>query len=261
MGKDFEDFSVVGDLENQRLIASTDVKSELINLDVNALMDISSDVPSFDVNMKVKDADLYKLNVFDYDKNSMLTTDVSANLRGLGIDKMYGTLSLDNTTYVDSRGSYFMDSLDVVLTENHHDSKDISVKSDFFDVETSGIINLASIGNSLKNYVMNHFHINKWSNKGVKLKDNSQDFSLDLTLKNTETLSRLFMPQLKISDNTVLTGTYVSDNYQLLTTIESDKITYNNLVFNDIYLKNKTDNNKKDKEKDIYLTFMIKSHH
>ena len=244
MGKDFEDFSVVGDLENQRLIASTDVKSELINLDVNALMDISADVPSFDVNMKVKDADLYKLNLFDYDKNSVLTTDVSANIRGLGIDKMYGTLSLDNTTYVDSRGSYFMDSLDVVLTENHHDSKDISVKSDFFDVETSGIINLASIGNSLKNYVMNHFHINKWSNKGVKLKDNSQDFSLDLTLKNTETLSRLFMPQLKISDNTVLTGTYVSDNYQLLTTIESDKITYNNLVFNDIYLKNKTDNNK-----------------
>ena len=244
MGNEFEDFAIVGDLENQRLIASTDVKSDVIDLGVNGLMDISSDIPSFDVNMDIENVDLYKLDVFDYDKNSHLTTNVRANLRGFNIDKMYGTLSLNNTTYVDSRGSYFMDSLDVALTENHHDSKDISVKSDFFDMETSGIINIASIGNSFKNYVMNHFHINKWSNKGVKLKDNSQDFSIALTLKNTETLSRLFMPQLKVSDNTVLTGTYVSDNYQLLTTVESDKITYNNLIFNDIYLKNKTDNNK-----------------
>ena len=244
MGNEFDDFTIAGDFENQRLIASTNINSDLIKLDVNGLLDVSADVASYDVNVDVKDANLYKLNVVDYDKNSKLETKARASLRGFNIDKMYGTISLDNTTYVDSRGSYFMDSLDVVLTENYFDSKDVSVNTDFFDMDLKGIVNFTTITNSFKNYVMNYFHVNKWSKKGVKLDDDTQDFYVNMTLKNTETLSRLFMPQLKISDNTNLTATYTSNKYQLYTTIISDKIMFNNLIFNDIYLKNKTDINK-----------------
>ena len=244
MGHEFDDFSVVGDLENQRLIASTNIKSDLVDLDVNGLLDISADVASYDVNVDVKEADLYKLKFVDYDRNSKLETKARASLRGFDIDKMYGAISLDDTKYIDSRGSYFMDSLDIVLTENYFDSKDVSVNSDFFDVDLKGIVNFSTIANSFKNYVMNYFHVNKWSDKGVKLADNTQDFYVNMTLKDTETLSRLFMPQLKISDNTNLTATYTSNKYQLYTTIESDEVVYNGLIFNDVYLKNKTDVNK-----------------
>ncbi len=247
MGNEFKNFSVVGDLENQRLIASTDVSSELLKMDVVGLLDIASNVPSFDVNMKIKDANLYKLNLLDYDKTSMLTTTVKANMVGLDIDKMHGMFSLDNTTYTDSRGSYFMDSLNLNITKSIYDEedelveRDLDVNTDFFDMYLKGTLNFAGIANSFKNYVMSYFHINKWSAKGVKLDDTHQSFSVDMRFKNTETLSRLLMPQLKISNNTSLTATYhMSDNYQLHTTIESDMITYNNLIFNDIYLKNKT---------------------
>ena len=244
MGNEFRDFDIVGDLENQKFIVSTDLNSDLVKLDFNGLVDISEDLPSFDVIANVRNANMYKLNLLDYDKKSMLTTNVRARLRGVNLDKMYGTLSFDNTRFSDSRGSYSMDSLDIVLTENYFDSKDVLVNSDFFDVDLKGVVNFASIANSFKNYVMNHFHINKWANKGVKLEDNPQDFYVNMTLKNTETLSRLLMPQLKISDNTNLTATYTSNKYQLYTTIESDVIKYNNLIFNDIYVKNKTDNKK-----------------
>ena len=244
MGNEFENFYIVGDFENQRLVASTSIKSELIDLDFNGLMDVTSNIPSFDVNLNVKDVDLYKLNVLDYDKNSVLSTNAKANLRGVGLDEMYGTISLENTSYTDSRGSYTMDSLNVMLTENHFDSKDVSVNTDFFDMDLKGVVNFKSVGNSFKNYVMNYFHINKWSNKGVKLDDDTQDFYVNMTLKDTETLSRLFMPQLKISDNTNLTATYTSNKYQLYSTIESEFVAYNSLIFNDIYVKNKTDKNK-----------------
>lgn len=243
-GNEFDDFSIVGDLENQRLVASTDINSELLKLDFNGLLDISADEPSFDVNMNVEDVNLYKLNLLGYDRNSRISTDVKANMRGFDIDKMYGTISLDNTSFVDSRGTYVMDSLNVMLTENYFDSKDVFVSSDFFDIDLKGVVNFKGIVNSFKNYVMNYFHVNKWSKKGVKLDDDIQDFYVNMKLKNTETLSRLFMPQLRISDNTNLTATYTSDNYRLYTTIESDKIAFNNLTFKDIYLKNKTDKDK-----------------
>ncbi len=240
MGNEFDDFVVAGVFENQRLIASTNVKSDLVDLDVNALLNVISDKPSLDVNVKLEDADLYKLKLLDYDKNSKLTTRVVASLDGLKLDEMSGNVLLDKTEYIDSRGSYFMDSLNLTLAEDY-DSKLINVNTDFFDMELKGTVGFAGLANSFKNYVMSNFHINKWSKKGVKLKDTHQSFSVSMMMKNTETLSRLLMPQLTISDNTVLTATYhMSDNYQLNTTIESDMIMYNNLIFNDIYLKNKT---------------------
>ena len=115
-GNEFDDFIVAGNFENQRLVASTNVNSDLIDIDVNALLDVVSDKPSLDMMVKVDDADLYKLGILDYDKNSKLTTTVSANLNGLELDAMSGSVSLDNTEYVDSRGSYFMDSLPYIST-------------------------------------------------------------------------------------------------------------------------------------------------
>ena len=244
MGKEFDDFTILGDMENQRLMVSTDVNSELLKLDFNGLMDISAEKPSFDVSADVRDMNMYKLNLLDYDNKSLMTTNIKANLRGLGIDEMYGVISLDDTYYTDSRGTYHMDSLDVTLTENYFDSKDVYVTCDFFDIDLKGIVNFTTISNSFKNYVMNHFHVDKWADKGVKLYDDTQDFYVNMTFKNTETLSRLFIPQLRMSDNTNLTATYISNKYQLYTTIESSLVTFNNLIFNDVYVKNKTDNNK-----------------
>ncbi len=241
---EFKNFDIVGVLENQRFMVSTDVASELLSLDFNGLVDISGDVPSFDVNLNVKDANLYELDLIDYDRTGLFTTTAKANVRGTKLDELFGNITLENTYFEDSRGTYLMDSLKMVLTENHFDSKDINLNCDFFDLELKGIVNFKGIANSFKNYVMNHFHVKKWSTKGVKLKDDLQDFYVNMTFKNTETLSRLLMPQLDVSNNTHITATYTSNNYQLYSTIESDIIKFNNLIFNDLYLKNKTDMNK-----------------
>ena len=243
-GNEFKDFIVEGCLENQRFLATTNMKSNIIGLDLNGMMDISAEIPSFDIDINVENADLYRLHLLDNDKKMLLSTNVKANFKGVDLDKMYGRVVFDNTSYSDSRGNYFMDSLNVTISENHFDSKDISVKCDFFDADVNGIVNFKGMANSFKNYVMNNFHVRKWSKKGVRLNDNMQDFYVSMTLKNTETLSRLLMPKLKVGNGTSLTATFVSDNYQLHTTIESDEVRYNNFIFSDIYLKNKTEDSK-----------------
>ena len=240
----FKDFVVACDMENQRIIAQTDINSDLIKLNLNGLLDISYQLPSFDIEMDIENADLYRLGLLDMDKKMLLSTQAKANLRGNNIDRMYGNIILDNTLYRDSRGSYFMDSLDVTLTENHFESKDISVKCDFFDLDINGIFNFKNIGNTFKNYVRNHFHVNKWGSKGLKLSDEKQDFYVNMNFKNTETLSQLLMPSLKVSDNTNFTATFTSSNYKLYSTLESERVMFNGLIFNDIHLKNKTERNK-----------------
>ena len=115
-GGELNDFVVSLDMENQRLVAHTDIDSDLIKLDFGGLVDISGQVPSFDVRMNVENADLYRLKLLDLDNKMLLSTKVMANLRGNNIDKMYGEVRLDSTVYRDSRGSYFMDSLNTSIS-------------------------------------------------------------------------------------------------------------------------------------------------
>ena len=236
----FNNFDIKGDFENQRFIVATNINERYLKTDINGLMDISKDIPSYDVRLNVKEADLYALRLSDNDKKMLLSTNVIANLRGTDIDKTYGNISIENTAYTDSRGEYKMDKLDIDITENQFDSKDITLTSDFLDMNISGIFNFSQLGNTFKNYILNYFYVDKWSRKGVKLEDKKQDFFVNLNFKDTETLTRLLMPNLSISDNTSLTATFTSNNYQLYSTLTSDEVSYNNFKINDLYLKSKT---------------------
>ncbi len=241
---EFDDFAINGNFYNQRLELTTDINKELIDVDMRGVLDVAGEVPVFDVVMDIKNIDLYKLNILDLDKKMLLATNADIKLRGNKLDEIYGNVRLDDTYYYDSRGSYFMDSLNLTLTENHFDSKDIHLVCDFFDADINGIFNFKNIGNTFKNYVRKHFHVNKWGDKGVKLNDVEQDFYVNLNFKDTETLSQLLMPNLKVSNNTNLTATFTSSNYQLYSTLESEMIVYNKMIFNNLYLKNKTERSK-----------------
>ncbi len=242
--KEINDININGVIKNEQILASSNIKSQYADIDFNGMLDISKKEPSFDLKLKIDNADLHKLDLVDYDKKALLSTNVQANMRGFDIDKMFGEIFIDSTYYHDSRGSYFMDSLEINLTENHFSSKDLKINCDFFDADVNGILNFKKIGNTFKNYVLNHFHVRQWADKGVRLEDEEQDFYVNMNFKNTETLSNLLMPNLMLSNNTNFTATFTSKNYLLYSTLESDMIVYNNFILNDIYVKNKTERNK-----------------
>lgn len=241
---EFVNIHVDGDYENQQLMATTDVDSDAVELTLEAMLDVSDVIPDYTVKLDLSKADLYALNLYKKDKTMLLSTKLDAQIKGTDIDKMYGDIHVYNTSLYDSRGHYVLDTLNVSLVENYHDSKNIIVNCDFFDMDVNGVVNFRNFGNTFKNYVLTYFHINKWSDRNVKLKDNTQNFYVNLNFKNTETLSRLLMPNLTVSNNTSLTATFTSNNYQLYSTIESDGVVYNGIVFKDLYVKNKTVRNK-----------------
>lgn len=238
----FNNLNIKCDLENQHFIVSSKINTDKIYANINGMIDISHEIPSYDISAFIQDADLYGLHLLDNDKTMLFSTKLRAIFNGNRLDNLYGMINLDSTSYYDSRGYYPMKRFHASITENQFDSKDISVSCDFFDMNARGIINFKTIGNSFKNYVLNYFHVPAWSQRGIKLPDNIQDFYLDLNLKNTETLSRLFMPSLHISENTNYTATFTSNGYLLNSALESKQVCYKGIKFIDLNIENKTFN-------------------
>ena len=105
-------------------------------------------------------------------------------------------------------------------------------------------MNFASLMMALNEYGDSFVHFpiferNMEKYQEYKLKhDVDQDFYVQLTLKDTQTLSRLFMPSLQIAKNTSVNGTFTSRSRLLNLTARSQYVNINNLSISNIEFKN-----------------------
>jgi hypothetical protein len=217
------------------------INDDELAMNFNGIIDFAKDKEQvMDFTADITRADLYKLNILKYDPESILSTQIEANIVGLNPDKMEGTLIIDNTNYVDSRGSYKMKDFNASIVNDNLMQRKIDVNCDFFNFEMAGKMNFAAIAKSFKEYVTTFAHLPQWENEIASSKNNmDQDFFISLLLKDTETLSRLLMPNLLIADNTTLNGTFTSRPAAkvLNTTFRSKRIMFNEMQFIDIDLK------------------------
>lgn len=241
MGNEFNDFKIDGLLENQKFLVSTKIDSEILDVDLSAMADIVDEIPAFDINLDVEDVDLERFNVMK-DKQVHLSSKIDASFKGLNVDEVFGELSLHETTLTDNRGTYEMDEFNLSITNNNN-YKDININCDFFDIHSSGIINVSKAANTFKNLFLNHFHIKSWTDKGVKLDDQVLDFYLSMEFKNTETLTNFLAPDLHISENTSFLMNFSKD-YQMHSNFHSDRISFKNFILKNFQLTNSTENDK-----------------
>ena len=179
-----------------------------------------------------------------HDSISEISTRIVANLTGLDIDKIEGTLQLDSTVYRDSRGSYRMDAFTASIVNDNLLQRRINIDCDFLTFEMAGMMNFAHLMPVLNEYGNTFVDFPMWAGDREKFqkyreKNNvEQDFYLQLTLKDTKTVSRLLMPSLKIAKGTSVNGTFTSIANQLQLTVRSKNIQFGDVSINDFELRN-----------------------
>lgn len=152
--------------------------------------------------------------------------DVSGN----SVDNIVGQINFDSTVYTNEKETYKV-SLFNLVSEEEKGLKSISINSDFLDAKINGsfkILDLpASIEKLLSNYLPTYFNANVYS------KAFPQKLDYSLLFKNTDAITRLFAPYIKIAPKTLLKGNFNSLSNQLVLKGNSDKITINGFVIKD----------------------------
>ena len=167
-----------------------------------------------------------------------------ANMTGFDIDDLEGTLNLESTVYKNSRGSYTMDNFTASIFNDNLLQRRINVDCDFLDFEMAGLMNFAHLMPVLNEFGNTFVDFPMWAGdreqfRKYREKHNvEQDFYVKLNLKDTQTLSRLFMPSLKIAKGTSVNGTFTSQSNQLNLTVRSKNIQFGDLAINNVELKN-----------------------
>lgn len=234
-GNTFQDIDLAGYYTNQQFNGKVHVDDNKLKLDFDGKVDFSTEKPIFDFLAEIEHADLYRLNLLDHDTVMQLRCKVHANVRGIKPDDIVGELRIDSTVYNDSRGHYTMQELKLLVQRDSLIPLNLELKSDFFTLNVGGQIDFAVLGKSVNSFVKHYVGFPQAEKETINIPQ--QDFYITLNIKNTEMLTRLFMPALHISEGSSFNGVFTTRDYTLNSTFRSNEFRYGEMRFEKVFLK------------------------
>ena len=244
-GEEINNINIDGSLVDNIFDGEVRINDRMAMLTFNGNVDFkSSSNLKADFNADIDRIDLYKLHLYD-DPQATIKANIQANFNGSDIDNIEGDITIDSLIYDGEKGHYTMQTLTASVINDEYMQRKMRLNCDFIDFELGGKINFAALPTNLLKY-LNHYSDFPYLHDDIrdsKYKDVEQDFYIRANIINASTICALFMPDLKIANNTTLNGIFTSKSNLLNLTLRSPYIKYGNLAIDSIELRNSNGEN------------------
>ena len=242
----YKNIEIKGDLAKKKFNGYLSINDENIKLDFTGVVDYSKKLPVFDINSKVENLRLTKLHFLDLtgDSLSAISSNLKLNFEGNTIDNIQGTINASHTSYIYKGDKYLLNNFVFTNTADDNGNKTLKLKSDYIEADISGNFMFKYLYRSFQKFVEDYLpSYASWVKKKVDSIP-EQNFNYLIRLKNTLPLSKLFIPELVISQNTIINGSYNTKKSILDFNLTSAVSKYKNYQFKDFFFKCKTINSK-----------------
>ncbi len=216
------------------------VKDPNINFDFAGKVDFSKKIPTMKFSSNLLKSKLFPLHLNSEDKDSHLTFSIDANLQGNDFNNINGTLNVRNVIYKNSLGELPLKQLHLkAVTSATH--KKINVDSDYAAIDVDGNYNVEKLTKTITN-LMYHYLPAYTNDTTYMQKDTINKLNFKIHLKNTDNITKVLYPEIKIAENTNLQGNIdaIQQNYELL--FNTNKLEYDGRLFKNFQLNINADN-------------------
>lgn len=216
-GYNYKGITVSGNLRNPLFNGNLKIDDPNLKLEFKGLIDASTAVNKFDFEADVEYAELNKLNLIKRDSVSVFTGKVLVDMDGTNIDDVVGTVSFNQTFYQNERENYYFDDFKITSSFDN-EVRVIDVNSpDIINGKISGQFQLLDIPDLFQNGVASIY-------ANYIPKEVTTDQYLDYEFVVYNKIVDLFVPQLKLGDNTRLKGSVSSDQSKFKLDFRSPEI-------------------------------------
>jgi len=211
---------------------SIKISDRNIKMDMLGMLDFSNELPEFDFTLNLAESNLNKLNFDKADTTSRLSMLATANFRGNNIDNLFGEIKLLNSTI--RKHNNKLELYDFTLKAfNENNKPAISVRTDFIDADLRGYYEFGQIGKVINRALASLFP-SKFNAPDEKI-PSKNEFTFNLSFKNTDKINNFFKTGLLLADKSTLTGMLHNDT--IINIYASAKsLNYRNNIFNNLVL-------------------------
>ena len=132
-GYEYNNLTVVADMEDSRIAGSLGVNDEALKLDAQAVLDFAErSMPLYDAVMSIEHADLHAMKINKRDSISVLSGDVGLSARGASLDELNGVMRVADAEYETIGRGCSADLVELAI-ESTEDARTLTLASDFVD--------------------------------------------------------------------------------------------------------------------------------
>ncbi len=213
----YKNIVVSGNAKNPLFEGNLAIDDPNLKLNFKGLIDASKAENEYDFEANVEFAELNKLNLIKRDSISVFTGNVVVDMNGSTIDDVRGTINFQQTFYQNERDFYYFDDFTITSTFEgpvrtiEINSPDIMtgyMKGEFLLEDLPNLFQ-NGIGNIYANYIPQEVTTNQY---------------IDYNFLVYNKIVDLFVPQLKLGDNTRIRGSVSSDESKFKLDFKSPEI-------------------------------------
>ncbi|HBD27102.1 translocation/assembly module TamB domain-containing protein, partial [Flavobacterium sp.] len=198
-----------------------------LKMDFDGTIDLSFKAKNYDFKTQIDYADLYALNLYKKDSISIFKGNINFKAAGNSVDDLAGKLQINDVSYQNSKNSYFFDDFEIVSSFDSDRVRTIDINSpDIITGQIVGKYKVSQVQKMVEN-ALGSLYANYSPNKLEK----GQFINFDLTLHDK--IVEVFVPDVKISENTKLKGKINGDEGKFVFDFTSPNIVaFNNTIDN-----------------------------
>lgn len=220
-GYNYKDIKVSGYLKNPLFNGELTIDDPNLKLEFRGLIDASKETNHLDFQADVEYAELNELNLIQRDSISVFTGNVRVDMEGKTIDDVVGTINFNKTFYQNEREYYYFDDFNIT-SSFEGPVRTIEINSpDIINGKISGEFLIEDIPNLFQNGVASIY-----ANYIPREVTTNQYIDYEFEVYNK--IVDVFIPQLKLGDNTQVSGSVYSDQSKFELDFRSPEI----LLFN-----------------------------
>jgi hypothetical protein len=198
-----------------------------LKMDFDGTIDLSFKAKNYDFKAQIDYANLHVLNFYKTDSIAIFKGNIDFKAAGNSVDDLAGTLQINNVYYQNSKNSYFFDDFEITSSFDENRVRTIDINSP--DIITGQIVGKYKV-NQVKKMVENALG-SLYANYSPNKLDKGQFLNFDLTLHDK--IVEVFVPDVKISEDTKLKGKINGDQGKFIFDFTSPNIiAYNNTIDN-----------------------------
>ncbi|MDX2172929.1 MAG: translocation/assembly module TamB domain-containing protein [Bacteroidota bacterium] len=238
----YNNIKLKGDFKNQLFngeIVSSDPNA---NFDFNGKINFKNKVPEMDFISSINNLNLSVLNLVPNSKadSGIFSSQVLINLKGDNLDNLSGLINFDDTKYKTKTKYYKLSSLNLDINQVS-ENKNIKLSSAYLNASAEGVFKLSNLQPAFEEFLSNYYPT--FLKKEIVQKKYEDKITFKANVKNFKTISELFIPDLMISNGTLLNGNVDIAAKSFSTDIISKEIKYNGIVFDNLSINSHEENN------------------
>ena len=222
-------------LSRQTFLGDLRINDRNLIFNATGNLDFQNDNQLFDITARLEWANLKALKLIE--KDLSLATDARLNFTGTHIDRIMGQALFENASITYQGQNVNLDSIRIISAAEGR-NRLLTVSSDLLGLRASGDFNYSTLIQDVETLAQ-EYTLNFESNEAAiatyyqrknagEIPDYDVEFTADL--RHVNPLLQLFVPQLFISDNSILEGSLRNGNTSIVSLYARiDTIQYNNV--------------------------------